>query len=59
MRVLLVEVPDVAIEGRHRLVETPRVRDLEPTPPGAAARGGLAERQVRPQDHDPSQGEPW
>jgi quercetin dioxygenase-like cupin family protein len=59
MRVILVEVPDVAIEGRHQPVEAPRVQDLEPAPPGVAARGGLVERQVRPRDHDPSQGEPW
>jgi quercetin dioxygenase-like cupin family protein len=53
MRVILVEVPDAAIEGRHRRLATPPgVTDLEP------ARGALT-REVRPEDHDPAEGEPW
>jgi quercetin dioxygenase-like cupin family protein len=53
MRVILVEVPDAAIEGRHlRLATPPGVSDLEP------ARGALS-RDARPQDHDPAAGEPW
>lgn len=54
MRVILVEVPDRAIEGRHaRLADAPEVTDLSP------ARGRLADREDRPEDHDPAEGEPW
>ena len=54
MRAILVEVPDRAIEGAAaRLAEPPEVTDLTP------ARGRLAEREVRPEDHDSSEGEPW
>lgn len=54
MRVILVEVPDRAIETEHvRLARPPEVTDLEP------ARGRLADRDLRPEDHDPSEGEPW
>ncbi len=54
MRALLVEVPETALEARHvRLAEPPVVTD--PTP----ARGRLADREVRPEDHDPREGEPW
>lgn len=54
MRVLLVEVPDDAIEGsRGRRAEVPTVTDLEP------ARGRLVERETRPDHHDPAEGEPW
>jgi quercetin dioxygenase-like cupin family protein len=54
MRAILVEVPDVALDGAaSRKVEAPVVTD--PTP----ARGRLAERDVRPEQHDPSEGEPW
>ena len=54
MRVILVEVPDQAIEARStRLADSPEVTDLTP------ARGHLADREVRPEDHDCSEGEPW
>ena len=54
MRVILVEVPDQAIEGHHRrLDDAPAVTDLEP------ARGQLAEPELRPEEHDPAEGEPW
>jgi len=54
MRVILVEVPDQGIEAEHaRLAEPPEVTDLEP------ARGRLADREIRPEDHDRSEGEPW
>mgnify|MGYP001817970272 FL=1 len=54
MRAILVEVPDVALEGSGgRLADPPEVTDLTP------ARGRLADRDVRPEEHDPSEGEPW
>ena len=54
MRVILVEVPDQAIEAPHaRLARPPAVTDPEP------ARGRLADRDLRPEDHDPTEGEPW
>lgn len=54
MRAILVEVPDVAVEGSgSRMADPPEVTDLTP------ARGGLAEREVRPEDHEPAEGEPW
>ena len=54
MRALLVEVPDMAIEAAHaRLADAPVVTDLQP------ARGRLADREARPEDHDPAEGEPW
>ena len=60
MRALLVEVPDVAIEVRHqRLADPTVVQDRGPALPGQAARGGLAVREIRPEDHDPAEGEPW
>jgi quercetin dioxygenase-like cupin family protein len=54
MRAILVEVPDVALDGRSgREAPAPVVTDLTP------ARGRLADREVRPAEHDPSEGEPW
>jgi len=54
MRAILVEVPDSAIEvPATRLAAAPEVADLEP------ARGRLADRPERPEDHDPAEGEPW
>jgi quercetin dioxygenase-like cupin family protein len=54
MRAILVEVPDLAIEATSpRPADPPEVTDLEP------ARGRLAEREARPGDHDPAEGEPW
>ena len=54
MRAILVEVPDAAVDvPRVRLADPPEVSDLTP------ARGRLADREVRPEDHDASEGEPW
>lgn len=54
MRAILVEVPDAAVEGAgERVTEPPEVTDLTP------ARGKLAERELRPEDHQPAEGEPW
>jgi quercetin dioxygenase-like cupin family protein len=53
MRALLIEVPDDAIEAPRRRAEPPTVTDVEP------ARGQLADREVRPEDHDQAEGEPW
>ena len=54
MRAILVEVPDAAVEALHR-----RLADVPSVSAAERARGGLAERAVRPEDHDPSEGEPW
>ena len=54
MRAILVELADPAVEVPHvRLTEAPEVG--APTP----ARGRLADREVRPEDYDASEGEPW
>lgn len=54
MRAILVEVPDQAIEASHvRSAGPPAATHASP------ARGGLAEREARPEDHDPTEGEPW
>lgn len=54
MRAILVEVPDVALEGAAaRMADPLTVTDLSP------ARGRLADREIRPEDRDPSEGEPW
>lgn len=54
MRVILVELPDDAIEAWARRSPGERARqDLAP------AQGRLAERLIRPEEHDPSEGEPW
>jgi hypothetical protein len=57
MRAILVEVPDHAIgtiEATHRrLADPPQVSDLTP------ARGRLADRELRPEEHDDREGEPW
>jgi hypothetical protein len=59
MRAILVEVPDLVIEGRHqRLPDAPGVTGRQPMG-GGEARGGLAPRPARPEDHDPAEGEPW
>lgn len=54
MRAILVEVPDEAIAARHQRPAAP-ASGAEAVP----ARGGLAVREVRPEDHDPTEGEPW
>ncbi len=54
MRAILVEVPDRTIAATPaRLVHASEVPGLEP------ARGRLARPEVRPEDHDQSEGEPW
>jgi len=54
MRAILVEVPDVAIDGgTAQRTDPPTVTDLTP------ARGRLADRDIPPEEHDPSEGEPW
>jgi quercetin dioxygenase-like cupin family protein len=54
MRAILVEVPDIAIDGDSaRRADRPTVTDLTP------ARGRLADRDIPPEEHDPSEGEPW
>jgi quercetin dioxygenase-like cupin family protein len=54
MRAILVEVPDIAIDGDSApRTDPPTVTDLAP------ARGRLADRDVPPEEHDPSEGEPW
>jgi quercetin dioxygenase-like cupin family protein len=54
MRVILLEVPDSALETDHaRLADVPAA---SATTPG---RGGLAPRPLRPDGHDASEGEPW
>ena len=52
MRAILVEVPDSTIETPHRRT-APAVTVPEP------ARGRLAPKEIRPEDHDSSEGEPW
>ena len=54
MRAILVEVPDIAIDGDSaQRTDPPTVTDLTP------ARGRLAHRETPPEEHDPSEGEPW
>ena len=52
MRAILVEVPDASIESPHRRTAG-ALDNIEP------ARGRLATREIRPEDHDPAEGEPW
>jgi quercetin dioxygenase-like cupin family protein len=54
MRAILVELPDTAIETGHL-----RVSGAEAQWGSAEAQGALAERQVPPEEHDESEGEPW
>ena len=55
MRAILVELPDVAIEGSGH-----RVAEADPGAPATdPARGALAARMDRPEEHDESEGEPW
>jgi quercetin dioxygenase-like cupin family protein len=62
MRAILVEVPDEPVQPRLSRSEEPR-RSSGPaarsTPSASASSGGLAERPGRPEEHDPSEGEPW
>jgi quercetin dioxygenase-like cupin family protein len=60
MRALLVELPDTTVEGRAaRLAASAGVEGPPPWEPELAARGHLADRGARPEDHDPAEGEPW
>ena len=54
MRAILVELPDETIAASARRLPGERV-----TPGLKPAQGRLAERRPRPEDHDPSEGEPW
>jgi quercetin dioxygenase-like cupin family protein len=54
MRALLVEVPEQAIAAGHERLARPSSAS-HPVP----VRGSLAAREVRPEDHDPAEGEPW
>jgi len=54
MRAILVEMPDDAVATSHRrLADPPTVSEASP------GRGRLADRDIRPEDHDSSEGEPW
>jgi quercetin dioxygenase-like cupin family protein len=53
MRAILVEVPDAEAEPSRRPGDAAAVTDAEP------ARGRLAVHEVRPEEHDPNEGEPW
>jgi quercetin dioxygenase-like cupin family protein len=53
MRAILVELPDEALESSHH-----RVAEGE-TSAASVGRGSLAERVLRPEDHDETEGEPW
>jgi hypothetical protein len=60
MRAILVELPGLVIEGRaggpHDEVDpADAARAADPH----LARGTLAERPARPEEHDPAEGEPW
>jgi quercetin dioxygenase-like cupin family protein len=60
MRAVLVEVPDLAIEAsQHRPAEAPTVTALDAAGEVETARGGLAARELRPEDHVATEGEPW
>ncbi|MFV2062007.1 MAG: cupin domain-containing protein [Chloroflexota bacterium] len=54
MRAILIELPDQAIDASHVRISAPGA-ESGPT----AAQGGLADRHVRPEEHDDSEGEPW
>lgn len=53
MRAILVELPDVALEASHVRVEEGAATQA------SVGQGSLAERVLRPEDHDESEGEPW
>lgn len=60
MRALLVELPDASVEGRAARLAGAAGEEVPPAwDPGFAARGNLAVRGARPEDHDPGEGEPW
>jgi quercetin dioxygenase-like cupin family protein len=60
MRAILVEVREGAPNAwsGHALVTPPDGLPRR-TPPVSAGRGRLTERPRRPEEHDPSEGEPW
>jgi quercetin dioxygenase-like cupin family protein len=53
MRAILVETPARAMDEAAGVTAEAHVTEATP------ARGRLAEREVRPDEHDTSQGEPW
>jgi quercetin dioxygenase-like cupin family protein len=53
MRAILVELPDSALTSDHVRLASSDAGEA------TAAVGALAERAVRPEDHDDSEGEPW
>lgn len=61
MRAILVELPEGIGPAAHRVVDglvqpvVERAGAADATP----ARGALADRPARPEDHDPTEGEPW
>jgi quercetin dioxygenase-like cupin family protein len=59
MRAILVEVADPAIDARHGPAAGRRPADAAAVSRDLAARGRLAPRETRPEDHDPAEGEPW
>ena len=59
MRAILVEVPDAALEGRHERLDGGPGVERPAASPDRMARGGLSDRETRPDDHDPTEGEPW
>jgi quercetin dioxygenase-like cupin family protein len=59
MRAILVEVEDPAIEASRGPASGRRPADAAPLGRDLAARGRLAPRETRPEDHDPAEGEPW
>lgn len=56
LRAILIELPDDAIEASHRRSAE---AESEATAGPTAASGTLAPRQIQPDEHDESEGEPW
>jgi quercetin dioxygenase-like cupin family protein len=60
MRALLVELPGLVIESRAgRPDDEFDLEDADGAADPHLARGALAERPARPEEHDPAEGEPW
>ena len=62
MRAILIEVPDEPHHPALRQSEEPtglRSAAAQALEPPSAARGGLAAPPGRPDEHDPTEGEPW
>ncbi len=58
MRAILVEVPPIAVEGRHERLDDRPILE-RPAASDRVARGELSVGEVRPDDHDTTEGEPW